>query len=80
MMSKKVIKIVAVVLAVLMALTALSVLLSVYAAAAPLNVVAPATGDNDGLIIACVIGAVAVVAVVLCLVLPKLRKKNGEQK
>ena len=80
MMSKKMIKVICIIMAVLMVLSVGAVVLQVFAAdesliAANMSVV-PATGDNDGdYIIPVTIAVVAILAVGICLVLPKLKKK-----
>ncbi len=78
MMNKKMIKIICIVLAALMALSCLAVLTQVFAvgAAAPI----PVTGDNDArYVVPIVIAALAVLIVVICLVIPKLKKKDGDK-
>lgn len=78
MMSKKAIKIISLVLAVLMILSAVAVLVQVFAADSSAVVASvPATGDNDlDYAVPAALIAVAVVAAVICLVLPKIKKKN----
>lgn len=72
MMNKKMIKVICIILAALMALSGLAVLTQVFAMEA--NVV-PVTGDDDmRFIVPIVIVAVAVIAVAACLVLPKIKK------
>ena len=71
-MNKKMIKVICIILAALMALSGLAVLTQVFAMEA--NVV-PVTGDDDmRFIVPIVIVAVAVIAVAACLVLPKIKK------
>lgn len=82
MMSKKMIKVICIVMAVLMVLSVGAVVLQVFAADESLfaaNIsVAPATGDNDGdYIIPAGIAVAAILAVAVCLVLPKIKKKNS---
>lgn len=77
MMPKKVIKIICIIMAALMILSVFAVVLQVFAAdvgAMPLSV--PATGDNDAdYLIPAGIGVLALLAVGICIVLPKLKKK-----
>ena len=75
MMSKKFMKILCIVLAALMVLSVVAVVFSTFAVGGSAQ-----TGENDlpkAVFIA--IGAVAVVAVVVCLVLPKFKKKDKEK-
>ena len=79
MFSKKAIRIICIILAGLMILTVfIGVVPSLFAADG--NVVMPKvlnTGDNDGdYIIPAVLIAVAVLAIAVCLILPKLKKKE----
>lgn len=75
MMSKKMIKIICIVMAALMILSVGAVCLQVFALDGGAGYV-PATGDNDGdYIIPVAIAVIAVLAVGICLVLPKLKKK-----
>ena len=83
MMSKTMVKIICIVMAVLMVLSVGAVVLQVFAAdegLIPANMsVVPATGDNDGdYIIPASIAAVAILAIVVCLVAPKLKKKTAK--
>ena len=77
MMPKGVIKAICIVMAALMILSVVAVVLQVIAvdeSFVPLAV--PATGDNDSdYLIPAGLGVAAILAIVLCLVLPKLRKK-----
>ena len=78
MMSKKVVKIICIVMAALMGISVLAVLFQVFAMDE--MAVAPNTGVEDmpiGLL-AAIIG-VAVVILVVCLVLPKLKKRNNKE-
>lgn len=77
MMSKKMIKIICIVMAALMVLSVGAVCLQVFALEGGAGMsYAPVTGDNDGdYIIPVAIAVVAVLAVGICLVLPKLKKK-----
>ena len=83
MMSKSMVKVICIIMAILMVLSVGAVVLQVFAAdeslvAANMSVV-PATGDNDGdYIIPAGIAVAAILAVVVCLVLPKFKKKDGE--
>lgn len=78
MMSKKMVKIICVIMAALMLLSACAVLVQVFAvdeAAVVSGTLIPDTGDSDmDYIIPAGIAVAAVLAVVLCLVLPKLKK------
>lgn len=77
MMPKGVIKAICIVMAALMILSVVAVVLQVIAvdeSFIPLAV--PATGDNDSdYLIPAGLGVAAILAIVLCLVLPKLKKK-----
>ena len=76
MMSKKMIKIICIVMAALMGLSVFAVCLQVFALEGGVMQYVPATGDNDGdYIIPVTIAVIAVLAVGICLVLPKLKKK-----
>ena len=76
MMSKKMIKIICIVMAALMVLSVFAVCLQVFAFEGGVMQYVPATGDNDGdYIIPVTIAVIAVLAVGICLVLPKLKKK-----
>lgn len=78
MMSKKMIKIICIVMAALMVLSVFAVALTVFANAAELPA-APDTGDSAAdVIIPASIAVAAVLAVVVCLVLPKMKKDGGE--
>lgn len=81
MMPKAMVKGICIALAVLMVLSVGAIVLQVIAAE-PLAIqeyVAPVTGDNDAdYIIPAGIGILAVLAVVVCIVLPKFRKKEDE--
>ena len=78
MMSKKMVKIICIIMAGLMILSACAVLLQVFAvdeAAVISGAVIPDTGDSDmDYIIPAGMAVAAVLAVVLCLVLPKMKK------
>lgn len=80
MMSKKMIKVISFILAGLMILSAVAVLVQVFAVdeqAAMLFMPSPKTGDNDSdYVIPIAIIAAAVVLAVVCIILPKLKKKN----
>lgn len=80
MFSKKFIRILSIILAGLMILSACAVLVQVFAADVKTPVQAAVnTGDNDlDYIVPAVLIAVAVLVVVICLVLPKIRKKEEE--
>lgn len=81
MMNKKMVKIICIVMAGLMLLSACAVLLQVFAVdeIAASTVVTPDTGDGlSDYIIPAGIGVAALLGVVLCLVLPKIRKKDSD--
>ncbi len=77
MMPKGMIKAICIVMAALMILSVVAVLLQVIAvdeSFVPLAV--PATGDNDSdYLIPAGLGVAALLAIALCVVLPKLKKK-----
>ncbi len=78
MMPKSVIKVICIIMAALMILSVGAVILQVIAVdSADFALLAmPATGDNDGdYLIPAGIGVLAILAVGICLVLPKLKKK-----
>lgn len=77
MMPKKMIKIICLVMAALMILSVFAVVLQVFAIDADVMVLStPVTGDNDGdYLIPAGIGILALLAVGVCIVLPKLKKK-----
>ena len=78
MMSKKVVKIICIVMAALMGISVLAVLFQVFANDE--MTVVPNTGVEDmpiGLL-AAIIG-VAVIVLAVCLVLPKLKKRNDKE-
>ena len=78
MMPKKMIRIISVILAGLMILSVVAVLVNVFAADGNTALSAVVTGDNDlDYIVPIALIAVAAIAVVVCLVLPKI-KKNKE--
>lgn len=77
MMPKKMIKIIAIALAALMLMSVIAVFLQVIAVDANALISTPITGDNDlDYIIPIAILAIAVIAVVACLVMPKLKKSD----
>lgn len=77
MMSKKFIKIMCIVLAALMALSAVAVLTQVFAATPGIN---PNTGVDDIKPAYLITGAVlCLIIIVLCIVLPKLKKKEKKE-
>lgn len=79
MMSKGMIKVICIIMAVLMVLSVGAVVLQVFAAdeGAVMTFVNPATGDNGSdYYVPAGIAVAAILAVVLCLVLPKLKKKD----
>ena len=79
MMSKKAIKIISIVLAAIMALSVLAILLQVVGVGESYRPL-PATGESNTVYIVagCVIAA-AVIAIILAIVIPKIRK-NKKQK
>ncbi len=78
MLPKKMVKIICIVLAALMMLSAVAVLIQVFASdAAAITTASPKTGDNDlDTIVPIVLIAAAVLAIIACLLLPKLKKKD----
>ncbi|MGN1195928.1 MAG: hypothetical protein ACI4SB_10640 [Acutalibacteraceae bacterium] len=77
MMPKKMIRIISIILAGLMVLSVVAVLVNVFAADTSTILPVVSTGDNDlDYIVPIALIAVAAVAVVLCLVLPKIKKKK----
>lgn len=82
MMSKKMIKVISIIMAALMLLSVFAVVLQVIAvdeAAAAEAFVNPATGDSDSdYLIPAGIAVAAILAVVICLVLPKMKKKDEQ--
>ena len=80
MMSKTMIRIICIIMAVLMVLSVGAVVLQVFAVdeGAVLNYVAPVTGDNGSdYLVPAGIAVAAVLAIVLCLVLPKMKKGDA---
>lgn len=76
MMPKKMIKILCIAMVALMLLSVVAVLLQVMAVDTLVPLATPATGDNDSdYIIPAGLGIAALLAIVLCLVVPKLKKK-----
>lgn len=79
MMPKKMIRVISIILAGLMILSVVAVLVNVFAADASTILPAVETGDNDlDYIVPIALIAVAAVAVVLCLVLPKIKKNKTD--
>lgn len=77
MMPKKMIQVISIILAGLMVLSVVAVLVNVLAVDASAVAAAVPTGDNDlDYIVPVALIGVAAVAVVLCLVLPKIKKKK----
>lgn len=78
MLPKKMVKIICVVLAALMVLSGVAVLIQVFAAdSAVITTATPKTGDNDlDTIVPIVLIVAAVLAIIACLILPKLKKKD----
>lgn len=76
MMPKGVIKVICIVMAALMLLSVVAVVLQVVAVDESALLMVPATGDNDGdYLIPAGLGVAALLAIVLCVALPKLKKK-----
>lgn len=76
MMSKGMIKVICIILAVLMVLSVGAVCIQVFAFDGVGMSYVPVTGDNDkDYIIPATIAVVAVLAIGICAVLPKLKKK-----
>ncbi len=82
MMPKSVIKAICIVMAALMVLSVGAIIFQVIAAEpGAVAMVAPVTGDNDAdYIIPVGLGLLAVLAVGICIFLPKMRKKEDETK
>lgn len=86
MMNRKMVKIICIIMAVLMLLSVGAIALQVFVSAADettlseTTVVVPDTGDglSDYILPAGIIVA-AILAVVLCLVIPKIKKKNSTE-
>lgn len=79
MMSKTMIRIICIIMAVLMVLSVGAVVLQVFAVdeGAVLNYVAPVTGDSGSdYLVPAGIAVAAVLAIIMCLVLPKMKKSN----
>lgn len=77
MMPKKMIRVISIILAGLMVLSVVAVLVNVFAVDSSAVAAAVPTGDNDlDYIVPIALIGVAAVAVVLCLVLPKIKKKK----
>ncbi len=74
---KKMVKIICVVLAALMLLSGVAVLLQVFAADSALLAVSPSTGESDlDKLVPIIVIVAAVMAVLVCLLLPKFKKKS----
>lgn len=81
MMSKKAIKIICIIMAALMLLSVVTVALQVFAVdeAYYETYVNPATGDSDSdYLVPAGIAVAAILAVVICVALPKMKNKDGE--
>ena len=77
MLPRKAVKIICIILAVLMALSAVAALTAVFAVdEGQIYALAPSTGDSGNPILFSVIIVVALFAVIMCLVAPKLKKKD----
>ncbi len=83
MMNRKMVKVICIIMAALMLLSVGAVVLQVFAvdeAAQAQTVVLPDTGDGlSDYVLPAGIAGVAVLAVILCLVVPKLRKEDTEE-
>lgn len=83
MMNRKMVKVICIIMAALMLLSVGAVVLQVFAAeekAIVESTVTPETGDGlTDYILPAGIAVAAILAVVLCLVLPKLKKKDENQ-
>lgn len=78
MMNKKMIKIICIILAVLMALSCVAVLFQAFAVEGTPAI--PVMGDNDArYVVPIVIVAVAIIIVAACLILPKMKKKDNDE-
>ena len=79
MMNKKAIRIIAVVLAVIMALSVLAIILQVFGINESYTAL-PATGESNlvYIIVGCVLAA-AVIAIVCVIVIPKIKKKKNDK-
>ncbi len=76
MMPKGMIKVICIIMAALMILSVGAVVLQVFAVDAPVALMTPATGDNDGdYLIPAGLAVAALLAIGICVVLPKLKKK-----
>ena len=76
MMPKGMIRIICIVMAALMILSVGAVVLQVFAVDAPVALMTPATGDNDSdYLIPAGLAVAALLAIGICVVLPKLKKK-----
>lgn len=81
MMNKTAIRIICIIMAALMVLSVGAVVLQVFAVdGAVVSASVPATGDSImDYIVPAVIAVVAAVAVVLCFVMPKIKKSKKDQ-
>lgn len=76
MMPKGMIKVICIIMAALMILSVGAVVLQVFAVDAPVALMTPATGDNDSdYLIPAGLAVAALLAIGICVVLPKLKKK-----
>ena len=77
MMPKGMIKVICIIMAALMLLSVGAVVLQVFAVeGTPAVLMTPATGDNDGdYLIPAGIAVAALLAIGVCVILPKLKKK-----
>ena len=83
MMSRKMVKVLCIIMAGLMLLSAGAVLLQVFAldaSALPLNAAVPDTGDSAAdYIIPAGLAVAAVLAIVICAALPKMKKEEEKK-
>ena len=76
MMPKGMIKVICVIMAALMILSVVAVLAQVIAVDEAMLLAVPATGDNDSdYLIPAGLGVAALLAIAVCVILPKLKKK-----
>lgn len=76
MMPKAMIKVICVIMAALMLLSVVAVLIQVIAVDEAMLLAMPATGDNDSdYLIPAGLGVAALLAIGICVALPKLKKK-----
>ncbi len=80
MMNKKMIKVICIILAVLMGLSCVAVLTQVFAAE-PTLIPQPRMGDTElRYIIPAVVVALAVIIILICIILPIIKRRNDKDK